>query len=84
MVSKPIIKIDYFFGYIYDVMFKFLSGAATGWIAARSLPPRSPDTPVYSLPTLIELNILIGHAYNTLDKLKEKLLELDKKEQENS
>ena len=65
-------------------MLKFLSGAATGWIAARSLPPRPPDTPVYALPTFSELNILAVHVYNTFDTLKEKFEELDKKAQENN
>ena len=65
-------------------MLKFLAGTATGWIAARSLPPRSPETPVYAMPTFSELNILAGHVYTTVDTLKKKFEELDKKAQENN
>jgi hypothetical protein len=39
-------------------MFKFLSGVTTGWIAARSLPPRNPDAPLFALPTVTEITLL--------------------------
>ena len=60
-------------------MFKFLSGVASGWIAARILPPKSPDVSPLSLPTLIELNILAEHAYTIFEKANDKFNELDQK-----
>jgi hypothetical protein len=39
-------------------MFKFLSGVATGWIAARLLPPRNPNASPFALPTVTELTLL--------------------------
>lgn len=56
-------------------MFKFLSGVATGWIAARSLPPRNPDASLFALPTITEISLLTEQlkkaAANLQDFLKE-------------
>ena len=37
-------------------MLRFLAGMATGWVAARSLPPT--DTHPFSLPTVDEISTL--------------------------
>lgn len=39
-------------------MFKFLSGVATGWIAARALEAKDKDISPFSPPTISELTIL--------------------------
>jgi len=58
-------------------MFKFLSGVATGWVAARILPPKPPETSPLSPPTLADVSILAGHANTALVHMKEKFKELD-------
>lgn len=54
-------------------MFKFLSGVATGWIAARALPPKPPDVSPMSLPSVSEIAILAEQMQKILTDFKEKM-----------
>lgn len=56
-------------------MLRFFAGIATGWVAARSLPPKPPEVSAISLPSGEELSILgqlIKQLYNDLqEKIKD-------------
>ena len=54
-------------------MFKFLSGVATGWIAARALPPKPPDVSPMSLPSVSEIAILTEQMQKMLTDFQEKM-----------
>ena len=60
--------------YVY-IMLRFFAGIATGWVAARSLPPKPPEVSAMSLPSGEELSILgqlIKQLYNDLqEKIKD-------------
>jgi len=62
-------------------MFKFLSGVATGWVAARVLPPKPRESSPLSPPSMTDLSILAGHATVAFEHLKQKIKELDQKGQ---
>lgn len=54
-------------------MFKFISGVALGWSAARALPPKPPEEPILKVPSTNELQILAQQVLNAMETLKEKL-----------
>jgi hypothetical protein len=62
-------------------MLKFLSGAATGWVAARILPPKPPETSPLSPPSMADVSILAGHANAAFEHIKQRFNELDNPDQ---
>ena len=58
-------------------MFKFLSGIAVGWTAARLLPPRPAGTEPWYLPTESELRTLAMHASKAVDIIRDALDDKD-------
>lgn len=62
-------------------MLKFLSGVATGWVAARILPPKPPETSPLSPPSMADISILTSHANTAFEHIKQKINELDEKNQ---
>lgn len=58
-------------------MLKFLSGVTTGWVAARMLPPKPPETSPIAPPTMTDLGILYKYFSHTLEQIKDKLNEMD-------
>jgi len=65
-------------------MLKFLSGVATGWVAARILPPKPPETSPLSPPSMADLTILAAHANTALEHLKQKINHENEKEKKTS
>ncbi len=51
-------------------MFKFVSGLAIGWTAARVLPPPPPGEKPWRVPTIEEIRLLGLAASRALDKAK--------------
>lgn len=54
-------------------MLKFITGVATGWLAARTLPPPGPGTERIQPPTFHEFHILWQRFEKTLKNIKQKL-----------
>jgi|TARA_B110001450_G_C17603470_1_gene474003 hypothetical protein len=63
-------------------MFKFLSGVATGWIAARSIPNVA-DSPLKP-PTYDEIILLSQRAKEAIEFLSKKLEEADKESKDDN
>ena len=62
-------------------MLKFLSGVATGWVAARILPPKLPETSPLSPPSMADLSMLFLNANTAVEHIKTKFNELENKDQ---
>tara|TARA_B110000003_G_C16521073_1_gene485039 strand:+ start:841 stop:1011 length:171 start_codon:yes stop_codon:yes gene_type:complete len=54
-------------------MLRFIAGLASGWVAARSLPPKPQDVSAISLPSAEEMSVLAQYVKEMYQKLQEKL-----------
>jgi hypothetical protein len=58
-------------------MLRFLAGVATGWVAARALPPS--DAHPLSMPTIEEIEVLTKKFKHLMNSLQQKLNEKEEK-----
>lgn len=73
MARQPTVKVEYFYKVIFVHMFKFLSGVATGWVAARVLPPKPPEISPLSLPSAADISILAGYANKAFEHIEQRI-----------